>query len=301
MTRVAIAFLFLTLSAGAADRQVAITIDDLPRGGDGGGRTFPEIQAMTNRLLAAFREGKVPVTGFVNPGRSWLSAADLRAVLNLWLDAGAELGNHTWLHKDLNDTSVADYKQEIMKADAVLRPIVEARGRKLDYFRYPFLHAGPTAATKRAIAEFLAAQGYRNAPVTFDDADYMFAAAYTQPELRERAAKEYLPCLESVVEFFERRSVAVLGHEFPQVLLLHASELNSRQMPDILTMFRRRGYRFLSLAETLRDPAYSLPENYTGTGGFSWIHRWSMAKGMPNQGEPDEPAWLHKWFTEQRQ
>jgi hypothetical protein len=35
-----------------------------------------------------------------------------------------------------------------------------------------------------------------------------------------------------------------------------------------------------------------LPENYVGPGGFSWIHRWSMTKGMQSKGEPDEPEWV---------
>jgi hypothetical protein len=100
------------------------------------------------------------------------------------------------------------------------------------------------------------------------------------------------------VAFFERRSVEVLGREFPQIMLLHASELNSRMMPEILGMFRRRGYRFIALDEALKDGAYRLPENYVGPGGFSWIHRWSMTKGMPNKGEPDEPEWVRKAFTE---
>ena len=225
------------------------------------------------------------------------SPRPISAVSSIWLDAGADLGNHTWSHADLNRVSVAEYEQDILKADAALGPIVEARGKKLEFFRYPMLHAGPAAETKRAIADFLAAHGYRNAPVTFDNSDYMFAALYTRPEFRSRVTKEYVPYLESVVAFFERRCVEVVGREFPQIMLLHASELNSRMMPAILDMFRRRGYRFVSLTDALQDDAYRLPENYVGPGGFSWIHRWSMTKGMPNKGEPDEPEWVLKAFT----
>jgi peptidoglycan/xylan/chitin deacetylase (PgdA/CDA1 family) len=295
--RAIVALLVLSVGAAGASREVALTIDDLPRGGDGGGRDYAEIRAMTERLLAPLRAQRIPVTGFVIPGRTELSASDLRRILDLWLDAGADLGNHTWLHDDLNRAPVAEYEEAILKADAALRPIVEARGKKLEFFRYPMLHAGPTAETKRAIAEFLAAHHYRNAPVTFDDSDYMFAAAYVRPELRARVAREYIPYLESVVAFFERRSVEVVGGEFPQILLLHANELNSRAMPDILAMFRRRGYRFVALGEALEDGAYRLPENYVGPGGFSWIHRWSMTKGMPNKGEPDEPEWVRSYFN----
>ena len=288
----------LAVAAAGAGREVALTIDDLPRGGDGGGRIFAEIRDMTERLLAPLHEQKIPVTGFVHPGRTELAAPDLRRILDLWLDAGADLGNHTWSHADLNRVSVAEYEQDILKAEAALLPVVEARGKKLEFFRYPMLHAGPTAETKRAIAEFLAAHHYRNAPVTFDNSDYMFAAAYVRPELRARVTREYVPYLEAVVAFFERRSVEVVGREFPQIMLLHANELNSRMMPEILGMFRRRGYRFIALDEALKDGAYRLPENYVGPGGFSWIHRWSMTKGMPNKGEPDEPEWVRKAFTE---
>jgi hypothetical protein len=37
----------------------------------------------------------------------------------------------------------------------------------------------------------------------------------------------------------------------------------------------------VSLDHALADEAYGLPENYVGRGGFSWIHRWSITKGMP--------------------
>jgi peptidoglycan-N-acetylglucosamine deacetylase len=81
------------------------------------------------------------------------------------------------------------------------------------------------------------------------------------------------------------------------VLLIHASQLNADLMPDLLAMFRRRGYTFVALEEALRDAAYTLPDDYAGPGGFSWIHRWSKTKGMPNKGEPDPPAWVQTAFA----
>jgi hypothetical protein len=83
-----------------------------------------------------------------------------------------------------------------------------------------------------------------------------------------------------------------VGREFPQTLLIHASQLNADTMPELLAMMRRRGYQFVSLETALRDEAYRLPDEYYGTGGFSWIHRWSKTKGMAPKGEPDEPAWI---------
>ena len=284
--------------AFSADRKVAITIDDLPRGGDGGSISLASVRDMTARLLKPFRDRRIPVIGFVNDGRAPEIA---RTIYEQWLDAGAELGNHTYSHADFTETPLAQFGAEIVKGEGVLRPLLEARGKRIEFFRHPYLHTGKTASDKRGLEEFLKARGYRIAPVTFDNSDYMFAAAYLKPEFKERVDREYLPYLESVIGWFEKRSVEVAGREFPQIMLLHANELNSRKMAEILAMFEKRGYSFVSLDDALRDEAYRLPENYVGTGGFSWIHRWAITKGMPMRGgEPDEPEWVRKAFQATR-
>lgn len=111
-----------------------------------------------------------------------------------------------------------------------------------------------------------------------------------------RVKAEYLRYMESVIVFFEERTREVVGRDIPQVLLLHTNAINADAMGDLMAMLRRRGYRFVSLGEALKDPAYRLPEEYAGTGGFSWIHRWSKTKGMAGKGEPGEPEWIVKAF-----
>jgi hypothetical protein len=167
-----------------------------------------------------------------------------------------------------------------------------ARGLPLEYFRHPFLHTGATPEAKRGLAVFLRQHHYLEAPVTLDDADYLFAAAYLKPEFHDRVRREYVPYMDSIVAFFERRSVAVLGREIPQILLIHASQLNADMMPDLLAMFRSRGYTFISLQDALKDAAYRSPENYAGEDGMSWLHRWAGAKEMPEKREPAPPAWV---------
>jgi peptidoglycan/xylan/chitin deacetylase (PgdA/CDA1 family) len=276
-----------------ADRQVAITIDDLPRGGDRGPRTLDAVRAMTDKLLTPFREQKIPVIGFVNAGDAEaMGPKGLRQILDLWLDAGADLGNHTWSHLNINDVPLKQYTDDIVKGEPAIRAALAARGKELEFFRHPFLFTGPTAETKAALQQFLDRHGYRVAPVTLDDDDYQYAALYMRPEYKERVAREYVPYMESVVAFFEGRSVEVTGHEIPQILLIHASQMNADLMPDLLAMFRRRGYTFVSLNRALSDPAYKLPDDYVGPHGVSWIHRWSKTKGMANRGEPDPPAWV---------
>lgn len=288
--RVLLSILFVGCLAA---KEVAITIDDLPRSGDAEG-TAASDREMTVKLLAPFRQKHIPVIGFVNECQH---RDELRTLLPLWISAGAELGNHTCSHVDLNKTSARDFEAEITKGSVVT---AELLGREPTYFRYPFLHLGKDAETKRTVQQFLQKHGYRNAPVTLDNSDYMFARVYanalTSGDLpkADRVRKAYLAYMRSILAFFEARSKEVTGHEIRQVLLIHASQLNADVMPDLLAMMRGRGYRFVSLDRVLQDPAYFLPENYFGPGGFSWIHRWSMTKGMKPKGESDEPEWIRK-------
>ena len=290
----------LAIALHAQPRQVAITIDDLPRGGDtapGVARDFTAIRAMTEKLLAPLRG--IPAIGFVNAGRApGLSEAELQSVLKIWLDRGATLGNHTWSHPDLNTVPLPEYEADLLRGEAA---ISLAMGRRPVYFRHPFLHAGKDAATRKGLEEFLKTRHYRVAPVTLDNSDYMFAAVYaralpTDAALAARVKAGYLTYMDSIFAFFEARSKEVVGHEVAQTLLIHASQLNADSMPELLAMMRRRGYKFVSLATALKDPAYALPDEYYGPGGFSWIHRWSRTKGMPPKGEPDEPQWIRKLY-----
>jgi peptidoglycan/xylan/chitin deacetylase (PgdA/CDA1 family) len=249
---------------------------------------------MTAKLLAPFERGHIPLIGFVNECRH---TDEVRSLLLLWKAAGSDLGNHTCSHVDLNTTPADEFEAEILKGEAVTAAIL---GHRPVYFRYPFLHAGMNGKTKKAVQNFLLAHGYKNAPVTLDNSDYMFARVYAKDLADNRPAEvkgvreTYLSYMESIFQFFEQRSIEVTGHEIRQVLLIHASQLNADAMPDLLGMMRHRGYTFVSLNRALKDPAYALADGYGGKGGFSWIHRWSITKGMKAKGEPDEPDWIRK-------
>jgi hypothetical protein len=54
---------------------------------------------------------------------------------------------------------------------------------------------------------------------------------------------------------------------------------------------QKRGYKFITLDEALKDEAYKLPEVQSNRG-LSWLHRWMLAKGLPMKEEPGEPAWI---------
>src|SRR5262245_33324845 len=124
MYRAVLLLLLIVLTcsfASAQTRQVAITIDDLPRGGDGGPSDLSGIRSMTEKLLQPFREQKIPVIGFVNEGRHQLGPLGLRQILDVWVGAGAELGNHSYSHFDINNVLLSTYTADISKGETTTR------------------------------------------------------------------------------------------------------------------------------------------------------------------------------------
>jgi peptidoglycan/xylan/chitin deacetylase (PgdA/CDA1 family) len=127
--------------------------------------------------------------------------------LRAWIEAGAELGNHSWSHPDLNTTRLAEYQKDILRAEPLIRRA--NGGRAVRFFRSPMLHTGADLATKQALERFLEERGYRQAPVTIDNSDWMFAAVYARAVDRgdgalARGVREaYVPYMESVTAYYE--------------------------------------------------------------------------------------------------
>src|SRR5690554_3335353 len=96
----------VSLSAQApsdAGRRVAITIDDGPVVNEM--TDLGRFQRITNGLIGSFQAEQVPVTMFVNEVQLNVSGQrDARAaVLDQWLDAGFDLGNHAYSHQSANE------------------------------------------------------------------------------------------------------------------------------------------------------------------------------------------------------
>ena len=288
---------------GNAVRRIAVTFDDLPVTGDAGRSDGPAVVENNKKIVAVLAANKIPAVGFVNERK--LEAAGQReqrvAALRLWTDAGLELGNHTYAHKSFYHTPLAEFQQEVTKGEAVTRQLLAARGMKLRYFRHPYLNTGRTLADKRAFEGFLAARGYRVAPVTHDNMEWVFAKEYSDAlaagdaEKARRVAAEYVPYMERMFEFYEKLSAELFGREIPQVLLVHANQLNGDHFGALVGMMRRRGYSFVTLETALKDAAYEQPDSYVGPTGISWLQRWLVTRGQPFRKEPYLPEYMRQF------
>ncbi len=285
-------------------RRVAVTFDDLPMTG-GGNPDGPTVVENNRKIVAVLTANKIPAVGFVNERQ--LEAAgqqeERRAALRVWVEAGLELGNHTYAHRSFYNTPLAEFQEQVVKGEPFTRQLLAARGMRLRYFRHPFLFTGTTPEYKRGLAEFLAARGYTVAPVTIDNGDYVFADVYFKAKKRgdaetaRRVADAYVPYMESVFEHFERLSAETFGREVRQTLLLHANEINADRFDELAAMMKRRGYSFVTLEEAMSDPAYRQPDTYTGEYGISWLQRWAMARGQEFRKEPYLSDWMAQFDT----
>jgi peptidoglycan-N-acetylglucosamine deacetylase len=215
--------------------------------------------------------------------------------------AGLELGNHTYSHPDLHTTALADFQREVLEGERVTRKLLAAKNKQLEFFRHPFLHTGRSREIKSSFEGFLRKNGYRVAPVTVDNYDYVFAAAYDRigangdSDVRRRVADEYLTYMDAVVRFYEDQSMKILEREIAQTLLLHANALNADTFDRLAGSLQARGYRFITLSEALTDPGYQHRDEYVGPAGITWLHRWALTDGIKSStfvGEPTVPAWI---------
>ena len=215
-------------AAAPPDRQVAVTIDDLPAG-NAYNMSAADITQMTTKLLAALRQQNIPAVGFVNEKKLYRTGeVDERIkALDMWLDAGFELGNHTFSHTSLNKAGLKAWEDDVIQGESVTRLLMAQHKMTLRYFRHPYLDTGRDLQTRRDAEAFLVGRGYRIAPITLDAWDWMFGAIYEDAKKRGDAALQqemvssYLVHSDEVFAYYEQLSKRIVGYEPKQILLLH--------------------------------------------------------------------------------
>jgi len=275
-------------------RRVAVTVDDLPasRAAFPGSEScdFAALQAATKQFLRVAAAHRVPLAGFVNEGKAcpqWEPGA-LAGLLETWLDAGAEIGNHTYSHPDLYNTTLDAYKADIIRGEATASIVLAKRKQRLRYFRHPYLHDGLDPGVREELRKFLSSRGYEAAPVTVDNQDWMFSEVYARAKQRHDQATmahvldAYLRYLNAVFASAEELSGALLGYQAPQILLLHAAALNFDHFEKVVEVIAQRGYEFIPLEAAMKHRIYKTPVPPKG----SWLRGWAARRGTRPEPGP---------------
>ena len=278
-------------------KQVCFSFDDLPVVSYGITDSVYQ-QQLINRLVVALNKHQIPAIGFVNGMKLYNSKGVIPfqvEILRNWLKNGLELGNHTYSHPDYNKLSCADFENEIIKNEPILKEILAEKGKTLRYFRHPFLHVGNTKEKADSLDNVLKERGYTVAPVTIDNEDYLFAVAYKRAVdkndtvLMQKIRNDFVGYIGGKADYYDKQSQALFGRSIPQILLLHTSLLNSDCVGLLATMFEKKQYEFISMDKALQDKAYQTPVTVYGKWGISWLDKWALSQGEKGEFFKDEP------------
>ncbi len=287
-------------------KKMTITIDDLPM------VTLEEDDSMRLQmnldLLSHLSEYEVPAIGFVNEKKLFNNDGQLvpirKQMLIEWMEAGFELGNHTYSHPDYNALESEAFFEEVMKGEVITRPLVHHYNQELKYFRHPYLHRGNTPEKVEVLENFLSEKGYIEAPVTIDNSEWIFARAYelalrrNQRLMASRIGDAYVDYMLDKTNYYESNAQELFGRDISQTLLIHDNFLNAAYLGRLLRALSQSGYEFISLKEALEDPAYDSEDTTSLRAGITWLHRWAITKKVDKsffQGEPSCPQFVQDY------
>lgn len=287
----------------AASKKIAVTFDDLPLVRMNS-YSFAKTKEYVDRLVDNIKIQKVPAIGFVIEANLYTHGREDKRKISLleeWLNAGLELGNHTFSHKSAHEVPIAEFEDDILKGEIITKKLLEERKKQIQFFRFPELQTGMDLETKLGIESFLKEHGYKIAPATIVSKEWLYAKAYAKAvdkhdeETMKKIGESYLDHLVKMLDQCEKQSEFLFHRNINHILVIHANELNADYFQKIGSLIRSKGYEFVSLDEALKDEAYKSEDSYQGRDGLSLLDRWAKTRGEDNllfNGAPSVPDWI---------
>lgn len=253
--------------------------------------TQPKAQEWNQRILSHLKAADISAMVFPSLARTG-TGAGLDLIMD-WSKAGHAVGNHTATHRSLASPklTLADFIQDTQQADAVLRHFPTW----VPMLRFPYLKEGDTLEKRDGMRAWMAANGYRAAPVSIDASDWYYNqifGAHIKNGAQDKAAQvkqAYIEHLLDRASYYDALAKQVLGRSPMHVMLLHTSEINAAALPEIVAAFRECGWTFVSPRTAFEDALYSTPIN-TLPAGESAIWASAKAAGVSGLRYPAEDS-----------
>lgn len=281
-----IALVLLALAPAAdAQKRIALTFDDTPRGV---GAFFTK-EERSKRLVAALRKARVEQAAFfVNPGK--VQEPGDEAVVDRYVRAGHVIADHSFSHPHLNQLTVADYLADVDKAEAWLKP----RPGRRPWFRYPFLDEGGRDKAKRdAVRAGTAARGLTNGYVTAEGSDWNIEKLTVDAK---RAGKKidmaalrdlYVETHVQAADFADALMVKSIGRSPPHVMLLHETDIAALYIADLVKALRADGWEIVTADAAYADPLKAAAPDVPSANG-TLTELLAREKGLP------APRWYER-------
>jgi peptidoglycan/xylan/chitin deacetylase (PgdA/CDA1 family) len=279
------------VAASGAAPSVAITFDDGPDFVSGGTNAVAENDA----ILAALAGAKVKSVLFV-AGKRVDSPAGLAAVA-AWGKAGHIVANHSYSHHNLSaaKVTVEDFEADVLRNEELLRKLPGfAR-----LFRFPFLKEGDTAEKRDAFRAFLRLHHYRSGRPTIDASDWYYDERFRAWRAAHPGADPspfrdaYVAHLWDRARYYDALAQKAVGRSVKHTLILHTNAVNAAFLPDVIRMFRDRGWKVIDAARAFRDPVFDAQPDVL-PAGESLVWSLAKAKGLPDLRYPGEDSAYEK-------
>jgi len=288
--KMAVLMAAVAASSGHAP-SLALTFDD----GPDAVKLGPAAVAESDAILAALAAAKLKSVLFVEGKR--VDSPEGLAAVAAWGKAGHLVGNHTYSHHNLSapKNTVADFEADVVRNEELLRALPGFTR----LFRFPFLEEGDTAEKRDAFRAFLRARGYRSGRATIDASDWYFDERFRKWRAAHpggdpaRFRDAYIAHLLDRAQYYDALSRRVLGRSVEHTLLLHVNAINAAFMPDVIRMFRSRGWTLIDAARAFRDPVFDEQPRVL-PAGQSLIWSLAKAKGVPDLRYPGEDSAYEK-------
>ena len=257
----------------SAAPQFAITMDDF------NWRNAVKLTATERNeaILSTLQTNSIKAALFV-VGRN-IDSGEGKQLLTPWDKASHLIGNHTYSHQNYaaRDTVVADYLQDILRAEELLKPFPHFQ----KYFRFPALKEGETAAKRDAMRAFLAEHNYRVGHVTIDNSDWAIDQRLTarlkkDPNADVKPYRDfYLEHMWARAEYYDTLARRVMNRPVKHTVLVHFNLLNGLFLNDLIAMLKSKGWQPIDAEEAFTDPVFAAKPNVL-PAGESIV--WSLAK-----------------------
>lgn len=285
------ACILLLSACEAFPQEVAITVDDLPsHGALPTGMTRSDV---AKRVLKALKDAHAPkVYGFVNAKKLELHPEDIE-VLKLWRGAGFPLGNHTYAHLSLNASTADEFDRNVAEDEPELKSLM---GRQnWHWFRYPYLWEGDTLEKRHAVRQYLKERKYHVAQVTLDFEDYLWNGPYARCADKNDSASiewlksSYLATASEYVALGQSTAKLIYGRTIKHVLLLHIGGFETVMLPQLLDLLKRQGFKFITLPQAEKDPAYKSDPDVAMKDGGTLLDQMLEARHLQQPPHHEKP------------
>src|SRR5437764_4249393 len=232
---IAAMLLLFAAAPAAADKRIALTFDDVPRGR---GAFFTPDQR-TIRLIAGLHKAGVRQAAFyLVPGQiGHDDGIGGEPRIEAYVAAGHVIADHSFTHPHLSELSVAEYMANVDQAEAWLK----GREGRRPWFRYPFLDEGGADQAKvAAVRAALKARGLHNGYATVDGSDWnieaLTADAVKAGKTIDMDALRtlYVEPMVGAADFADRLAIKTWKRQPAQVIVLHETDLAALSIPDLL-------------------------------------------------------------------